>query len=260
MSHMEVVKQITGSNETRVELMLRTLRRSNLPTLVVEGCHDEAIYRWIERLLKIPKIDLLPAGDRDILLDVYKRRSEFNSQLPVAFMADLDNWVFDRFDRVVREYKEIVWTTGYSLENDLYSDGDPETVYITSHEKDEHERALNTAIEKFAHKVAIWAERGKLPSDAIVESYFQQIKKEYKLKLRGKDLFDVLFKFCRARNHLELCQDVFNTIDLAKGDPPLLSRLILEIRKKIADKGNAIKKAQPRRRFIAESLYEKPSK
>ena len=257
MSYMKDVREMAGSDENPVELALHTLKRSKLSTLVVEGVHDKAIYRWIERLLAVPKIDLLPVGNRDILLDVYRRRSEVDSELPVAFMADLDKWVFDRYDIVDRNYRDIIWTTGYSLENDLYSDGDPEAVYIASNNKDEHERALDKAIKAFAHDVACWAIHGKSPSNEDVKKYVDRIKEAYKLRLRGKNLFEVLFEFCGARNHLELCRNVFDTIDLAKGDPPLLSRLILEIQKKIKDKEGAIKKTQPNRKFIAESLFEK---
>lgn len=259
MSHLEGVRKMAGSDESPVELALRTLKRSKLPTLVVEGVHDKAIYRWIERLLAVPKVDLLPVGDRDILLDVYRRRSEVDSELPVAFMADLDKWVFDRYDIVDQNYRDIIWTTGYSLENDLYSDGNPEAVYITSNDRDEHERALDKAIEKFARDVARWASHGESPSDEDVKEYFDHIKEAYKLRLRGKNLFEILFEFCGARNHLELCRNVFDTIDLAKGDPPLLSRLILEIQKKIKDRESAVKKTQPNRKFIAESLFEKLS-
>ena len=257
MSYMEKVREMTGSDASSVELALHTLKRSELPTLIVEGVHDRAIYRWIERLLDVPKVDLLPVGNRDVLLDVYERRSEFDSHLPVAFMADLDKWVFDKFDIVSRKYKDIVWTTGYSLENDLYSDGDPETAYITSSKKAEYKRALEKAIEIFAHDVATWAARGKSPDDKDVKEYFKDIKAEYKLRLRGKNLFEVLFKFCDARNHLELCKDVFDTINLDEGYPPLLSRLILEIQKKIKDKQSAIRETQPDQKFVAESLFEK---
>ena len=259
MSYMEMVKEMAGSDESGVELALRTLKRSELPTLIVEGVHDKAIYRWIERFLDAPKIDLLPVDGKDILLGVYERRSEFDSRLPVAFMADLDKWIFDKFDIVSRKYKDIVWTTGYSLENDLYSDGDPETAYITSSKKDEHKRALEEAIEIFAHDVATWAAHGGSPDDKDVKEYVEDIKAEYKLRLRGKNLFGVLLKFCDARNHLELCKDIFDTINLDEGDPPLLSRLILEIQREIRNKQNAIKETHPDRKFVAESLFEKLS-
>ena len=260
MLNMERIREIAGSDETPVERALYTLKRSRLPTLVVEGCHDQAIYRWIERYLKVPKIDVLPVGGRDNLLEIYDQRSDFDSQLPVAFMADLDKWVFDELGiGGPTDYPDIIWTTGYSLENDLYFDGDPEAAYITSEVRTEHERALDETIEEFARDVARWAVRGRSPSDTIVERYISEIKGEYKLKLRGKNLFEVLFDFCSARNHLELCRDVFSTIDLDQGNPPLLSRLILKIQEEIKDRQSTIKKKHPDRKFIAESLFEKLS-
>ena len=261
MSHMKFVREMAGSNETPVELALHTLKRSKLPTLVVEGYHDKAIYRWLEKLLDMPKINLLPVDGRDNLLEIYRKRSEFDSQLPVAFMADLDKWVFDRLGIGGQaDYEDIIWTTGYSLENDLYSDGKPENTYIDPTKRDQHRRELDNAICEFAYQVASWAARGRLPNSEDIANYYEQITEEYELKLRGKDLFEVLSKFCKARNHLELCQDVFNAIDLTTGNPPLLSSLILKIQYQIRGKLNAIKKARPSQKFIAESLYEKLSK
>lgn len=263
MSHMEAVKSRAGSKETPVEQAIYTLKHSKLPTLVVEGIHDEAIYRWIENLFKVPRIDVLSVNNRDNLLEIYeiyKEELESKTQVPVAFMADLDKWVFDEFGIVEEDYGDIVWTTGYSLENDLYSDGDPEGAYIDPAQKYEHECLLNKAIQHFAYKVATWKSYGEPPNHQIVNKYIGEIKKEYKLKLRGKDLFEILRPFCSARNHLELCQDVFRTLDLDKRDPPLLSALILSIQSKIMAKLSAIKKASPSKKFVAESLFEKLSK
>ncbi len=216
---------------------------SELPTLVVEGPHDEAIYRWIERCLNEDeserlnkKINIQPVGNRDNVIEIYKRKQEFESRVPVAFMADLDMWVFDTRDSGGPNlYPDIIWTSGYSLENDLYSDGNPENNIIDAKYQKKHQEALKEVIVEFANTVALWRASGKEPSGEEIEKCYNKIKKDYKLKLRGKTLFKVLDKFCSARNHLELCKDVFDTIELDKGKPPLLSKLILNIQQKIKE-------------------------
>lgn len=261
ISHLDKVKEDAGfieDSDDPVEFVIYSLKNTNLPTVVVEGCHDKAVYRWIERLFNMPKIDVLPANGKENLIEIYERRSEYANQIAVAFMADLDKEVFDTLGKGYKaRYKDIIWTQGYSLENDLYSDGNPEDTYIDLTKKDQHEIQLDNAIHEFAKEVACWAKHGKSPSTEDIDNYFWQIKKEYKLRLRGKNLFDVLLNFCNARNHLELYKDVFDTIDLDKGNPPLISKLIFKIQEEIKNKQDNIKEAQPSRKFIAESLFAK---
>lgn len=267
MSHLDRVKEKAGfveKPEDPVNSTIYTLKTdSDLPTVIVEGRDDQVIYTWMRRLLNVPtKIDVLPVGNRDNVIEIYERRSEFDSRLPVAFMADLDKWVFDKRDKGgPAVYSDIIWTKGYSLENDLYSDGNPENTIAPAHQE-AYKDALDAAIQDFAKDVAIWASYGRTPDPAVIKKYYNEIWEEYQLRLRGKTLFNVLHKFCfcGARNHLELCKDVFDTIDLTEGDPPLLSDLILRIQKKIKDKQNAMRKAEPSRKFTAESLFAKLSK
>ncbi len=263
MSHLDAVKKNAGFTEDTEDLVERVifdLKNSNLPTLVVEGDHDKAIYRWIEKIFNTPKISILLAHGKDNLIEIYKRRSEYDEHIAVAFMADLDKEVFGTRGKGARdECPDVIWTKGYSLENDLYSDGNPENI-IDQNKKEEHKKKLENAIHNFAKEVAYWANRGRKPNNKDINRYFCQIQKEYKLMLRGKNLFEVLLNFCAARNHLELCKDVFDTIDLEKKDPPLISRLILGIKKEIRNKQKAIENEQPTRKFTAQSLFANSQK
>ena len=76
-----------------VDELVSTLRRSKLPTVVVEGRDDMQIFRWIEDLLEANKADIFGVGGRPNLFGVYDRKSEF-SHLPVAFVADQDKELF----------------------------------------------------------------------------------------------------------------------------------------------------------------------
>ena len=47
-----------------VDELVSTLRRSKLPTVVVEGRDDMQIFRWMEDLLKVHEVDVLSVGGR----------------------------------------------------------------------------------------------------------------------------------------------------------------------------------------------------
>ena len=100
-----------------VDECVALLRRTDLQTVIVEGKDDMQIYQWAERRVGIQKANVLPVGGRETLLAVYKRRSEF-AHLPVAFVADRDLWLFSG---IPPGYPDIIWTEGYSIENDLYA-------------------------------------------------------------------------------------------------------------------------------------------
>ncbi len=130
-----------------VDELVSTLRRSKLPTVVVEGKDDMQIFRWMEDLLEVHEIDVLAAGMRSNVLAVYDRRSEFD-HLPVAFIADRDK---ELFTQLPVGYEDIIWTQGYSIENDLYAGADPSLENLMDpQEADEHRQLLDTIIEWFA--------------------------------------------------------------------------------------------------------------
>jgi hypothetical protein len=102
-----------------IDDIVATLKRSSLPTVLVEGKEDIIIYRQIEQLFGATKINFLPCGGRNTLLKIFERRNEF-SNIKTFFIADKDMWVFET---PPIEYHEVLFTTGYCLENDLYIDG-----------------------------------------------------------------------------------------------------------------------------------------
>lgn len=93
------------------------LRRTSQATILVEGRDDQKVYRYVEDQLTDLDVDVLICDGRDSLLAIFRRRTEF-ARAPVVFVADRDMWYFtgipDEFAT------EIVFTEGYSIENDLY--------------------------------------------------------------------------------------------------------------------------------------------
>lgn len=100
-----------------VDEIIALLRHSGIPTLLVEGPDDAEVCRSIERRFQKHNLSLLVCGGRDALLKVYERRAEFSSK-QVAFLADRDLWLFTGLPEGL---DGIIWTAGYSIENDLYA-------------------------------------------------------------------------------------------------------------------------------------------
>lgn len=241
-----------------VDELVSTLRRSKLPTVVVEGRDDMQIFRWMEDLLKIHEVDVLGVGGRPNLFAVYDRKSEFG-HLPVAFIADQDK---ELFTQLPAGYEEIIWTQGYSIENDLYAGAEPSLENLMDpREAAEHKQLLDTIIKWFAFEVdeflagrdykfdhhcnevvllgqtemddGFRQRRGFRPPNSEL---LQKITETYQLQLRGKQLFQMLVRFLSKSNR-RVKHSLHGLYEIAfKMIPfhPLMDRLIQEIERKIA--------------------------
>lgn len=241
-----------------VDELVSILRRSKLPTVVVEGRDDMQIFRWMEDLLKIHEVDVLGVGGRTNLFAVYDRKGEFE-HLPVAFIADQDK---ELFTQLPVGYEEVIWTQGYSIENDLYAGADPSLENLMDpQEADEHGKLLDTIVEWFTFEVeeflagrmpefnhhcnevvpqgqvemddGFCQRRGFRPPNSELE---QQIREAYQLQLRGKQLFQMLVRFLSKSNR-QVKHSLHGLYEIAfKMTPihPLMNRLIQEIERKIA--------------------------
>ena len=241
-----------------VDELVSTLRRSKLPTVVVEGRDDMQIFRWMEDLLKIHEVDVLSVGGRPNLFAVYDRKSEF-AHLPIAFIADQDK---ELFTQLPAGYEEIIWTQGYSIENDLYAGAEPNLENLMDpQEAVEHRQLLNTIVEWFAfeveeflagryHKFDHHCNEIVYPGQTVMDNGFRQrrgfrcpnsellqkIKNVYQLQLRGKLLFQMLVRFLSKSNR-RIKHSLHGLYEIAfKMTPfhPLMNRLIQEIEQKIA--------------------------
>lgn len=100
-------------------ILIETLKRSNLPTILVEGNDDINIYNFFEQKIGSRKISFINCGGRNTLLKIYEKKKELQGK-KVMYIADKDMWVFSE---IPQKYKDIFFTKGYSIENDLYEDG-----------------------------------------------------------------------------------------------------------------------------------------
>ena len=260
-------KQSPTQNPTKVGEFVALLRNSDLPTVIVEGADDMRIFQWIEARLGSRTADVLPVGGRKNLLSIYEKRSEYN-HIPVAFLADRDLWLFSG---VSQHYNDIIWTKGYSIENDLYASAQLEDM-LDPQETKGHQQLLDLIVEWFAFEVGehlsgrcikidqhcdeivkpgqttidegFRERRGLCPPDKELR---QQIRNAYQLELRGKNLFEVLARFLnspgRRTNYSKIA-----LLEIAFKMTPfhsLMSRLIQEIEQTLTDQKSALRHAKP---------------
>lgn len=248
-------------NPMTVEHLVGVLRRTRKPSIIVEGDDDDVIiYRELAKRIGILEGVLLPSGGRDKLFQVYERRGEF-SHVPVAFIADRDMWLFSG---IVPGYDEIIWTDGYSIENDLYSDAQImlESL-LNSDDVKVHERILDAistwfafAVEEYlagnAPKLNIHCDEMVPPGNTDLNVQFcerqgfrlphakqvQQIRREYQRVLRGKLLFQLLVRFLSkpSQGFVRASLNDYALYNLALQQPeqhPLLDELIAKVKQKI---------------------------
>ena len=228
-----------------------------IPTVIVEGENDIPIYRRIEKYIGVQDADVIQVGGRNNLLSLYERRKEF-AHLPVAFVADRDLWLFSG---IPPDYPDIIWTEGYSIENDLYADANLENL-LDADEVEEHQQVLEAIIEWFAfeveeHLACRPAQVDKHCNEIVPlgqnemdqgfrnsrgfrspnQTLHQRIKNAYQLQLRGKTLFQVLVRFLSApdRRPKHSTSGLYEFAVKMTSPQPLMDRLIGEIERAMTE-------------------------
>ncbi|MYA68867.1 DUF4435 domain-containing protein [Candidatus Poribacteria bacterium] len=214
--------------DSTLENLVDALRFSNKPNIIVEGQDDEIIYGTLVERLGRFDVGFFSAGSKETLLQLYEELSEYENagdfrHAPVAFIADRDMWLFRR---IPDQYDDIIWTEGYSIENDLYS-------YAKLRDRigneAEYDQILDAISMWFAYKVEEYLEKN--PPEKIFESIrdeehvdvayhlnqvvppekttlspdleflssdherVREVRSAYHLQLRGKLLFQLLVRF-----------------------------------------------------------------
>ncbi|ATB34096.1 DUF4435 domain-containing protein [Melittangium boletus] len=200
--------------------LVSVLKRTSLPTLLVEGTGDAQVYRHIEESLQGLGVNALHCGGRTTLLELFIRQPEF-SHIKTVFLADRDMWLFGG---IPHQYSEVVWTNGYSIENDIYSGSDIEKI-MTTEEDAQFRQLLSIVCKWFAFcvdehmsggdaNVSVHPNEisppGTVGLDSLLISKYRfkepdprtydSIIKNYTSHLRGKTLFQVLLRFLAASN------------------------------------------------------------
>jgi Protein of unknown function (DUF4435) len=206
-------------NEITVDEVIALLKKTSLPTVIVEGSDDMIVYRRFEDNLVHVGVSVFPVGGRLKVLEVFNRRHEIPVSVKAVFIADQDTWINSGIPLEYQDPK-LLFTNGYSIENDVYRDGKLwELLQIP--ERGRYKAEINTFVEWYAlalsrhladstcpialhhdhvlnpmQKAALFALQ---PAEAYPNALRQEILNDYGRVLRGKSLFPLLIKHTNAK-------------------------------------------------------------
>lgn len=266
--------------EPTVENLVDSLRISNKPNIIVEGKDDEIIYgNLVERLGRFD-VGFFSAGSKNTLLHLYEKLSQYEDagdfrHAPVAFIADRDMWLFRG---IPSRYDDIIWTDGYSIENDLYSHA---KLSDRIGNKAEYDQTLNSISMWFAYKVEEYLDKNPPPPKKVFQSFRDEehvdvghrlrriiptekttlapdleflpldhervrtVRSAYYLQLRGKLLFELLVRFLNKpsqgfRDATVSYHGLYNDAITVPESDQLFSRLESEVREKLHEQDQKI--------------------
>ncbi len=192
------------SSEMSAQEIIQTLKRSSLPTIVVEGRDDMLVYRKLEELLEGMNVSVLPVGGKDKVLEIYRVRADLVNLQLILFVVDKDMWVLSG---IPLEYNspDIFMSDGYSIENDIYVDIGVENLmtrseliqfsrelqeFLTWYSAVSYSHLLGNSVEYKIHPNKILANKDweRELNLAIPEDLRSTIRRDYKFIVRGKSL------------------------------------------------------------------------
>ena len=227
-----------GKRLLKPEEIFALVKNSGKFNIVVEGTTDHEIYDNLTTSLGINDLDYYEAGCREEVFKVYRlikdaRKEGKISKVDVAFIADQDSWVF--LDKKPPEgyedicIDEIIWTEGYSIENDLYIEAQLKQ-FVTKDLEDCYDDTLDAICTWYAFEVVNWDRKQALPVAKHLEEIIPQgysdlkcelleelkrkgfdptckeleqkkweIKNDYAKLIRGKTLFQLIQRFLKKR-------------------------------------------------------------
>jgi hypothetical protein len=110
-----------------IDEVIGLLSKSSLPTVIIEGSDDVIVFRRMEDMFVDLGLSVMPVGGRGNVLKMFSRLNEIANSKNIAFIADLDTWVtFNVPAQFISD--RLVFTDGYSIENDIFRDGNLEEI------------------------------------------------------------------------------------------------------------------------------------
>lgn len=202
--------------EISVDEIIETLKRSSLTTVLVEGTDDVLIYRWMEDEIGLVNANFFPCGGRDKLIQIYERKNEFPDK-KVIFVADKDAYVYLNPPEA---YDEIIWTNGYSIENDLYYGKNIESL-LSNNEKTIFIKSLNSFIEYYAFEV----EKCLNQQEFNFRAHPQHILCETQHEVKEQFLDEINFKKANSKIESDI-KDSYDVLIRGKSLFALLTRIL----------------------------------
>ncbi|RYZ69680.1 MAG: DUF4435 domain-containing protein [Proteobacteria bacterium] len=145
-------RQILSRPLPTVDEVIATLRKTSDPTLLAEGIDDITFLRRLEDIFEEEGLSVLPLGGRDAVLKIFDRRAELPDSVPLLFLVDQDAWIHTEIPEGY-QHTNLLATDGYSIENDLYRDGQLEKL-LTAREKSAFKAELTTFLRWYSLAVA----------------------------------------------------------------------------------------------------------
>ncbi len=236
--------------------------RSHLKTILVEGKDDLYIYRKIEEELNDLEINILPCGGRHTLLTVYQQKEILTNK--TLFICDSDLWHFSGFPLYLES--DIITTVGYSIENDIFIDGEKYILNLFNHsERNKFNLLIKEIIKWYSFEVEkhlsnenydckfsdvsllnesildkqtllftenFLSNRNFQPADIVLT---ENILNNFKVLLRGKYLFQSIEKVFQNReyvsrfNRIQIFELVFAFIKTQYEEEFILSKRLKQI-------------------------------
>jgi hypothetical protein len=207
--------------DVTVEELIATLAHSNVPTLITEGKDDIIVLRKMEDKFSDRGLSVLPVGGRNKVIELFDRRGEIVNSNLILFAMDQDTWLYEGVPAQY-QHASVIFTEGYSIENDMYRDGSWEGLFYGN------ERILfEDELNKFIRWYAITLARHLSGKNVVItrspthildgiadlddfislqkdEAYPEELRKRildnYARELRGKSLLALILRRLSAHN------------------------------------------------------------
>lgn len=190
--------------------------------IVIEGKDDKLIYDEFEEIygLSQPLVSVFPVGGRNTVLGIFDKLKVTPHIKKAIFIVDQDQWVLTGIDPQYN-HPHIIYTHGYSFENDVFIDGDLEND-MQKKNRDILENKLPTLLKWYALEVSriqngyipkkLSVELGHLfnciqefttpePDETFPSDIFNRLINEYPRLLRGKTLLKFYISIMNEREH-----------------------------------------------------------
>jgi hypothetical protein len=232
-----------------------------MPIIIIEGTDDVYIYRWLKSKLANSLVSLQATGGRINLFAIHDRKSEFEGK-KVLFIADKDSY---RFEGIPQNRSDIIFTSGYCIENDIY-DGSGINNLLDEEDLNDFEVLKKVIIRWFSFELEQFNQRKLVNSNTTLQvsnhinvvspigindicpkfkaeinfrepcpNIISTVESQYGLNVRGKQLFQVLSRFMSKKGRFSSFSDK-NLIEIAlkQGNNASIQRLVSEIDNKLA--------------------------
>lgn len=168
--------------------LISAINHSSEPFIIVEGPNDVMIYRWILEDIGCEGL-LEPRNGCDGVKLLFDRRKEIKNP-KVVYICDKDTIVYTGI--IPKGYEDIIYTDGYSIENDLYQGKALEAQLFKKQDKIIFSKVLDSFLRAYACELEKFRE--SLGFDFTINPECILDKNDYSLKM------DVLNDFKEPAN------------------------------------------------------------